>query len=100
MNELPLDYLMRETIGDYDGTWPTCTDKLKNCILFTGASFTQDRETLYSLYVHYVGTDGSVQMLLTNIPTPRMVANVTLIWNHIYVMNPTSPIKLVQLLPR
>ena len=38
--------------------WPTRTDKLKNCILFRGASFTQDRETLYSLYVQYVNTDG------------------------------------------
>ena len=58
MNKLPLDYLMRETIGAYGDAWPTRTDKLKNCILFTGASFTQDRETLYSLYVQYVGTEG------------------------------------------
>ena len=58
MNGLPLDYLMRETVGNYEVAWPTRTDKLKNCILFRGASFTQDRETLYSLYVQYVSTDG------------------------------------------
>ena len=58
MNSLPLDYIMRATIGNYDDAWPTRTDKLKNCILFTGASYIQDRETLYSLYVQYVGTDG------------------------------------------
>ena len=42
MNGLPLDYLMRETIGNYGGIWPTRTKKMKNCILFRGASFTQD----------------------------------------------------------
>ena len=58
MNAIPLDYVIRETIGNYGNAWPTRTDKLKNCILFNGASYLQDRETLYSLYVQYVGTEG------------------------------------------
>ena len=58
MNSIPLDYVIRETIGNYGDAWPTRTDKLKNCILFNGASYLQDRETLYSLYVQYVGTEG------------------------------------------
>ena len=58
MNGIPLDYIMRETDGNYDSAWPTRGDKLKNCLSLTGAAYKNDNATLYSLYVQYVGTDG------------------------------------------
>ena len=83
MNLIPLDYVMRETIGNYGTAWPTRTEKLKNCILSTGASYLQDRETLYFLYVQYVGTEG-VGLNIIN-----KHVNATWILNHTSAMNPT-----------
>ena len=58
MNGIPIDYIMRETNGNYDSVWATGEDKLKNCLLLAGAAFKTDSSTLYSLYGQYIGTEG------------------------------------------
>ena len=39
---IPIDYLMRETNGDYDAAWPSCNEKLKNCLALHGENFKHD----------------------------------------------------------
>ena len=58
MNGIPIDYVMFDITGDYDSPWTNWEDKLKNCLLHTGDSFKNDNITLYSLYSHYIGTEG------------------------------------------
>jgi hypothetical protein len=34
INELPLDYLLRTNVGNYNSQYPLCEAKLKDCIVF------------------------------------------------------------------
>ena len=57
LNDLPLDYLMRdEEPAPYDGFYASREDKLRACILFHGDNFRVDRESLYSLFIEHIGT--------------------------------------------
>ena len=53
-----LDYLMREQTGNYDAAWPSRSERLKNCMRLRGPHFVKDRQSLYSLFIEHVGTEG------------------------------------------
>ena len=55
---VPIDYLLRDTNGDYNHIWSSRREKLKNCLALTGQQFKHDSELLYQLYIQYVGTEG------------------------------------------
>lgn len=59
MNGIPLDYLLRTTNGVYTAIWSTRDEKLKMCTRHDGPNFRRDTHALYSLYVQYVGTEGT-----------------------------------------
>ena len=47
MNGIPIEYVMRGVTGNYDSTWTTREDKLKNCLFHTGDYFKNNNITLY-----------------------------------------------------
>lgn len=51
-------YLLRVHDGVYDAPYETREDKLCACLRLNGPDFKRDSETLYSLYVQYIGTEG------------------------------------------
>ena len=60
LNDLPLDYLMRDSApGTYNQAWASREEKLTNCITFQGDNYRSDREALYSLFVEHIGTTGT-----------------------------------------
>ena len=60
LNDLPLDYLMRENEPQpYDGFYTSREDKMRSCLLFQGDNFRVDRESLYSLFIEHIGTTGT-----------------------------------------
>ena len=60
LNDLPLDYLMRDDPpGNYTAGWTSREEKLMKCIVFRGDNFRSDRESLYSLFVEHIGTTGA-----------------------------------------
>ena len=57
INNISLDYLMRENeLQPYDGFYASRKDKMRSCMVFTGDNFHVDRESLYSLFIKYIGT--------------------------------------------
>ena len=59
VNDLPLDYILRdEPPGNYMGVYASREEKLMKCIVFRGDKFKTDRESLYSLFVEHIGTTG------------------------------------------
>ena len=55
---IPLDYLLRETDGNYAGMWHSRAEKLRNCASFQGPNYLQDCHTLYNLFIEHIGTTG------------------------------------------
>ena len=65
VNDLPLDYLMRENAtGLYDAVYASREAKLKHCIRLTGDNFRTDSKALYSLYIQHIGTTGTGSSVL------------------------------------
>ena len=59
VNDLPLDYLMRENeTGLYDAVYSSREEKLKHCVTLQGDNFRTDSQMLYSLFVQHIGTTG------------------------------------------
>ena len=60
VNDLPLDYLMRENeTGNYEAAYTSREAKLKHCVRLSGDNFRADSKALYSLYVQHIGTTGT-----------------------------------------
>lgn len=58
INELPLDYLLRTIVGNYNSQYPSREAKLKACIVLRGDNFRTDSEHLYSMLNQHIGTTG------------------------------------------
>ncbi len=58
--DIPLCYMIFQTgpIGNYNGIYTTCEEKMKRCIELTGPLFESDSTLLYGLYVQHIGTTG------------------------------------------
>ena len=56
---IPLDYLLRETDGNYLSTWTSRGEKLRNCASFQGSDYLTDCNSLYNLFVEHIGTTGA-----------------------------------------
>ena len=71
VNELPLDYLLRQQTGNYNSPYPSREAKLKSCILLTGDNFRTDSEHLYSLLHQHIGTTGTGSNFIKNYEQSR-----------------------------
>ena len=72
LNDLPLDYLMREQDpSPYNGIFSSREDKMRSCILFQGDNFKVDRESLYSLFIEHIGTTGTGSSIVNKFKTNR-----------------------------
>jgi hypothetical protein len=58
VNELPLDYLLRDHDGNYNAQYDTSEACLKACIVLNGDNFCTGSAQLYSLLNEHVGTTG------------------------------------------
>ena len=72
LNDLPLDYLMRDhDPTPSDGFYANREDKMRSCILFQGDNFRVDREFLYSLFIEHIGTIGTGSSIINKFKTSR-----------------------------
>ena len=72
LNNLPLDYIMRELEpSPYNGIFASREDKIRACILFRGDNFKVDRESLYSLFIEHIGTTGTGSSIINKFKTNR-----------------------------
>jgi hypothetical protein len=72
LNDLPLDYLMRDHEPQpYDALYTSREDKMKSCIIFQGDNFRVDRESLYSLFIQHIGTTGTGSSIVNKFKTSR-----------------------------
>ena len=55
---ITLDYMMRESDGNYATVWISREEKLKNCATHNGPQFLSDSALLYNLYVEHIGSTG------------------------------------------
>ena len=53
-----LDYLTRTTTFNFDSPWPSRRAKLQACTMLTDPSFRRDSESIYSLFVQHIGSEG------------------------------------------
>ena len=53
-----LDYLMRDTNGNYEDAWTSRAVRLKHCARLHGPHFSEDSKKLYSLFFTHVRTTG------------------------------------------
>ena len=72
MYGIPLDYLLRtEPRGNYNNAYSSRTEKLKACVQLSGPKFQQDSQSLYSLYVQHIGTEGTGSSQVEKFTTSR-----------------------------
>ena len=72
VNDLPLDYLLRDDPpGNYSTRYTSREEKLMKCIIFQGDNFKTDRESLYSLFVEHLGTTGVGSAFVNKYETSR-----------------------------
>jgi hypothetical protein len=53
-----IDYLVRATDGNFNDIHPSRKLKLRACLSRRGPKFQEDSQTLYGLYLQYIGTTG------------------------------------------
>ena len=58
-NGTTLDYLLRDTNGNYEAAWASRRQKLKACTHHGGPNFRHDCESLSSLFLEHIGTEGT-----------------------------------------
>ena len=72
LNDLPLDYLMRDDDPQpYNGIYTSREAKMRACIIFRGDNFRVDRESLYSLFIEHIGTTGTGSSIVNKFKTNR-----------------------------
>ena len=71
VNELPIDYLLRTTDGNYNAAYQSREEKLKACILLVGDNFRKDSAMLYSLLHEHIGTTGTGSNFITKYERSR-----------------------------
>ena len=53
-----INYLIHEVDGNYNNMYATHKLKLRACLSYTGLKFQEDSQTLFGLYLQYIGTTG------------------------------------------